>query len=135
MNMLSHRPMNRHLEFFAGHGGTGFGLSGNWQTIWANDIDPVKAEAFSLNHRVSMLCKSISDVSANDIPDGDLMSATFPCTNTSAAGDRTGLLGIKSGVVYQWLQRLTERGGAAHYPMANGSHTQHSAILVCLQQN
>ncbi len=118
MNMLSHRPMNRHLEFFAGHGGTGFGLSGNWQTIWANDIDPVKAEAFSLNHRVSMLCKSISDVSANDIPDGDLMSATFPCTNTSAAGDRTGLLGIKSGVVYQWLQRLTERGGAAHYPMA-----------------
>lgn len=115
---LSHRPMDRHLEFFAGHGGTGYGLQANWRTIWANDIDPVKAEAFALNHSATMICDAIGKLNSGMIPDGDMMSATFPCTNTSAAGDRTGLLGMKSGVVYQWLRLLETRGGASTYPFA-----------------
>jgi DNA (cytosine-5)-methyltransferase 1 len=45
-----------------------------------------------------------------------LACCTFPCTNTSCASDRTGLFGLKSGVVYRYIELLQQKGGADSYP-------------------
>lgn len=110
--------LNTHAEFFAGIGGVAFGLN-HFNTIWANDICPIKERTFKLNHNeVEFICDDINNISAIDIPDTTLVSATYPCTNTSCAGDRTGLLGIKSGVVYKWLELIKLKGGAKTHPFA-----------------
>lgn len=107
-----------HAEFFAGVGGVSFGLN-HFKTIWANDFCLMKAQTFALNHRgVEFICDDITNISSTDVPSTTLVSATYPCTNTSCAGDRTGLLGVKSGVVYRWLDLMKCKGGAAAYPFA-----------------
>jgi DNA (cytosine-5)-methyltransferase 1 len=109
---------NTHAEFFAGIGGMAFGLN-HFNTVWANDICPIKERTFKLNHNdVEFICDDINNILVTDIPNTTLVSATYPCTNTSCAGDRTGLLGVKSGVVYKWLELMKSKGGAETHPFA-----------------
>lgn len=111
----------RHAEFFAGIGAVSRGLEGNWETVWANDIDPLKARVFHANNQHKQVDYQVCDIRtlhARDVPDVGLTSSTFPCTNSSCAGDRRGLLGIKSGVVYRYISLLEEKGGAKAIPYA-----------------
>ena len=115
----SNSTVNRHIEFFAGIGGVRIGLAPNWHTTWATDIDPLKKAVYEVNddHKADYLVQDIRNLQTRDIPDAELASATFPCTNTSCAGDKSGLLGIKSGVVYRYLSKIKEKGGATSIPM------------------
>jgi DNA (cytosine-5)-methyltransferase 1 len=107
-----------HAEFFAGVGGVSYGLN-HFSTIWANDICSMKERTYMHNHNeVEFICDDINNITAIDIPDTTLVSATYPCTNTSCAGDRAGLLGVKSGVVYKWLELMKAKGGASKHPFA-----------------
>jgi DNA (cytosine-5)-methyltransferase 1 len=106
-----------HIEFFAGVGGVSVGLP-QWDTTWANDFCPMKAEYYAKNHGDHLVCEDINHLMADDIPLASLVSGTYPCTNTSCAGDRTGLFGVTSGVVYQWIKLLRAKGGADAYPFA-----------------
>jgi len=107
---------NIHISFFSGIGGVSEGLSDRWETTWANDNCPSKVAIHQANHNSFIDSRSIYDVPLKSIPDGQLLSSTFPCTNTSAAGNRRGLLGIKSSVVYRYLEILKEKGGADTIP-------------------
>lgn len=110
--------IDTHTEFFAGVGGVSLGLD-SFETIWANDIDPLKCEINKLNHpNTHVLCEDISKIKPSDFPNSTIASATFPCTNTSCAGGRQGLLGIKSGVVYRWLNLLKEKRGTKSHPLS-----------------
>lgn len=108
-------PSKTHVEFFAGIGGVTAGLN-SWSTIWANDIDKMKSEYYAKNHGDHIICEDINKLSPSDVPESSLVSATYPCTNTSCAGDRTGLMGIQSGVVYKWVSLVRSKGGASCYP-------------------
>tara|TARA_Y100001936_G_C16051573_1_gene658166 strand:+ start:79 stop:1254 length:1176 start_codon:yes stop_codon:yes gene_type:complete len=112
--------MNTHIEFFSGVGQVGAGLEGNWKTIWANDISKLKCDTYATNYPGTFIVnRSIQALEPEDIPDEfEMSSATFPCTNTSAAGDRTGLMGIKSGVVYRYVELLKQKGGAQCHPLS-----------------
>jgi DNA (cytosine-5)-methyltransferase 1 len=110
---------NRHIEFFAGVGGVRIGLMSNWETIWANDIDPIKRDIYIANAaNAKYVVNDIGRLQSKDIPLAELASATFPCSNTSCAGKRAGLLGIKSGVVYRFLKILDEKGGSETVPVS-----------------
>ena len=104
-----------HIEFFAGIGSVAQGLE-SWSTLWANDIDEMKSAYYAMNHGRSIVCEDINNLKPSDIPSSTLVSATYPCTNTSCAGDRAGLMGIKSGVVYKWVSLVRSKSGAACYP-------------------
>lgn len=107
-----------HTEFFAGVGGVSKGLK-YFETIWANDISPMKCNTLKRNHpNVQVRCDDISNILPHEFPLSTLASATYPCTNTSCAGSRTGLLGEESGLVYRWLHLLEAKQGAKHYPLA-----------------
>lgn len=61
-------------------------------TVWANDIDPAKREAYVANFgEAEFVLGDVRDISAGSIPDADLATASFPCTDLSLAGNRRGL--------------------------------------------
>jgi DNA (cytosine-5)-methyltransferase 1 len=107
-----------HIEFFAGIGAVTTGLGDEWKCLWANDYSKMKADVFAANHPDVPIClDDVRNVESGQIPLSTMATCTFPCTNTSAASDRTGLMGIKSGVVYRYIELLREKGGALNFPV------------------
>ncbi|CAN5266453.1 DNA cytosine methyltransferase [soil metagenome] len=83
----------RAAEFFAGIGLMRAGLeAGGFRVVWANDIEPKKEDIYGRNFGAGeYTLGDVRDVRSNDIPDIDLATASFPCTDLSLAGHRSGL--------------------------------------------
>lgn len=90
------------LEFFAGGGMARLGLDG-WRTVFANDLDPMKARAYAANFGAEHLVQGdVWSLSAADLPPGraDLAWASSPCQDLSLAGARGGLSARRSGAFW-----------------------------------
>lgn len=90
------------LEFFAGGGLARLGLEG-WRTVFANDIDPMKAAAYRANFGGRELVEAdVWSLTPSDLPPGraDLAWASSPCQDLSLAGARRGLSGARSGAFW-----------------------------------
>lgn len=83
----------RAAEFFAGIGLMRLGLEqASIETVWANDIDVAKRDAYTANFSEPDFCLAdVRDVTADSIPEVDIATASFPCTDLSLAGNRKGL--------------------------------------------
>lgn len=93
------------VDFFAGSGLVSAGLSSNFKTIWANDIDTKKAEVY--NNNISdchITVKDISLISSDTIPIADMFWASFPCQDLSLAGNYEGLSGRRSSLVNEFFR-------------------------------
>lgn len=103
---------HRAAEFFAGIGLVGSALkSEGVSVVWANDISDVKARLFVANHDPSVFrLGDIRDVTGDGMPDIDLATASFPCTDLSLAGNRAGLKGEQSGMFWEFARVLEEMG-------------------------
>ena len=107
--------MIRAIEFFAGMGLMRAGLECvGIKTIFANDIDKTKAKLYAANWgREELHVGDIRALHGDDIPDANLVTASFPCTDTSLAGHYKGLNGAQSGLVLDFLRILDEMGDRA----------------------
>lgn len=83
----------RAAEFFAGIGLMRLGLEGaGIETVWANDIEPSKRDLYVANFGdAEFELADVRDVVGAGIPDVDIATASFPCTDLSLAGYRRGL--------------------------------------------
>lgn len=99
-------------EFFAGIGLVRVALAhAGIDVVWANDIEPVKAELYGANlGNGHLVVDDIRNVSGVDVPTVDLATASFPCTDLSLAGDRKGLAGTESGMFWEFARVLEEMG-------------------------
>lgn len=78
-------------SFFAGVGGIDLGFEkAGFKTIYANEFDDYAADTFELNFDIKVDRRDINTVSADEIPDFDVMLAGFPCQAFSIAGYRQG---------------------------------------------
>ena len=102
-------------EFFAGMGLVRAGLElCGIQTIFANDVDEKKASLYRGNWGCRELrVADIRDLGGDDVPTVDVATASFPCVDTSIAGDRAGLVGDQSGLVFEFVRVISEMGGRA----------------------
>ncbi|MCY3653262.1 MAG: DNA (cytosine-5-)-methyltransferase [bacterium] len=102
----------RAAEFFAGMGLVRAGLElVGVRTVYANDICPTKAKLYRSNWGSDVLVVGdIRDVEAGDVPDVELATASFPCIDTSIAGNRAGLDGEQSGLIDEFCRLLEEMG-------------------------
>ena len=102
----------RVAEFFAGIGLVGRALEGaGFDIVFANDVDAAKKELFEFNFPKSVyLLRDIRDVGADDVPDIDMATASFPCTDLSLAGNRMGLSGTESGMFWEFTRVIEEMG-------------------------
>lgn len=88
----------RCASFFAGVGGIdkGFETVLNkegkpaFEVVYANEFDPYPVETYQLNSKISVDCRDIHEVKADEIKDFDVMLGGFPCQAFSIAGYRKG---------------------------------------------
>lgn len=100
----------RAAEFFAGIGLVRLALEqAGIAVVFANDFSEIKyriyGENFSTDHFA--LC-DVAQLTADEIPDVDIATASFPCTDLSLAGNRAGIRGTESGTFWEFTRLLKE---------------------------
>ena len=100
----------RFAEFFAGIGLVRLGLEQRgWTCVFANDIDPRKAEIYRRNFgEDDLIIKDIAALEAFQLPEFDVATASFPCQDLSLAGKREGLTGKRSGTFNEFIRLLAD---------------------------
>ena len=103
-------------EFFAGIGLMRLGLeAAGWKIAFANDISEDKFEMYDTHFHDAEKHFVLSDIHRlppDRIPSVTLATASFPCTDLSLAGMRTGLGGKQSSAYWGFvnlLEQLEER--------------------------
>ena len=97
-------------EYFAGGGLARVGL-GDWQCVFANDIDYKKGAAYKANFGAHELkvC-DVANLTSADLPDADLDWMSPPCQDLSEAGKGAGLEGASSNAFWPCVRLLKARG-------------------------
>lgn len=100
-------------EFFAGGGMARLGLGAGWSCLFANDFDPLKADAYRANFEAADFHEGdVWALAADDLPGrADLAWASSPCQDFSLAGSRAGLAGGRSSAFFGFW-RLVQALGA-----------------------
>jgi DNA (cytosine-5)-methyltransferase 1 len=111
-------------EFFAGIGLMRAGLesAGPFRVVWANDIEASKHAIYAANYPDDpaghFRLGDVREIHADDLPDVDLATASFPCTDLSLAGGRRGLGGNESSMFWEFHRILAEMERQGRLPRA-----------------
>jgi DNA (cytosine-5)-methyltransferase 1 len=109
----SHLSMTelRFYDFFAGAGLAGLGLGDGWTCVWANDIDPKKADVYKINFPEDhFFLGDIANFKATDLPNSTQLAwASFPCQDLSLAGWRRGLSADRSGAFWPFWRIMRDQ--------------------------
>ena len=103
----------RAAEFFAGIGLVRMALEqAGFRVVYANDVDAAKHAMYARNFGdAEFTLADIRSLDGGGVPDVELATASFPCTDLSLAGARAGLSGRESGLVAEFLRILREMEG------------------------
>lgn len=100
-------------EFFAGIGLVRLALERQgWHVVYANDIDPKKAEMYRHNWPKDdhLVVGDIHALKADEIPSCTLFTASFPCNDLSIAGRWEGLHGKESSSFWGLVRIMRDMG-------------------------
>lgn len=100
----------RVAEFFAGIGLVRLAYeAAGAQVVFANDIEPFKGRVYEEQFGATDLTLGdIRQINGSDVPDIEIATASFPCTDLSLAGNRAGLRGEGSGMFWEFARVLRE---------------------------
>jgi DNA (cytosine-5)-methyltransferase 1 len=95
------------ISLFSGCGGLDLGFKQTgFEIVWANDFDKDAQAVYALN--IGEIDKrDILDVEEDEIPDGEVLTAGFPCQPFSNAGNRKGVHDSR-GMLYKECLRIIE---------------------------
>ncbi len=96
------------ISLFSGCGGMDLGFKkAGFHIVWANDFDADAQAIYSLN--IGEIDKrDILSVGEDEIPDGDILTAGFPCQPFSNAGNRKGVHDSR-GMLYKECLRIIKK--------------------------
>ncbi|MBN2672989.1 MAG: DNA (cytosine-5-)-methyltransferase [Deltaproteobacteria bacterium] len=99
-------------EFFAGVGLVRLGLEqADIDVVFATDIDNTKFKSYAANFgSEDFHLADVRNISGADIPNIQVATASFPCTDLSLAGKRAGLKGEHSGMFWEFARVIDEMG-------------------------
>jgi DNA (cytosine-5)-methyltransferase 1 len=106
-------------EFFAGGGMARLGLGEAWACVFANDFDPMKAEAYRANFPDAAHFRQgdVWALSPDHLPGrADLAWASSPCQDFSLAGARAGLAGGRSSSFFGFWRLMEALGAEGRAP-------------------
>lgn len=98
-------------EFFAGGGMARLGLGPEWNCVFANDINEIKAQAYKgyFKSTDEWFSGDVAKVATSDLPGiADLAWASFPCQDLSLAGSGGGLNAKRSGTFWPFWKVIAE---------------------------
>ena len=97
----------RLISLFSGCGGLDLGFEkAGFARVWANDFDADAQAVYALNLG-EIDGRDILDVGEDEIPDGEILTAGFPCQPFSNAGNRKGVHDSR-GLLYKECLRVIE---------------------------
>ena len=95
----------RLISLFSGCGGLDLGfVKAGFKNVWANDFDADARAVYSLNIG-DIDGRDILTVKEDEIPEGDILTAGFPCQPFSSAGSRKGVFDSR-GMLYKECLRI-----------------------------
>lgn len=98
------------IDFFAGIGLVRYALERRgWNETFALDYSVAKHEMYRDHFGDGVYCvEDVHTINAARIPSALLAHASFPCTDTSVAGNRQGLAGPESSAFWGFIRILDE---------------------------
>ena len=93
------------IDLFSGTGAFSYAFhqTNKVKTIFANDILDSSFEIFNLNNDIKLVKKDLNDISNDDIPKANILTAGFPCQPFSIAGMKKGFDDERSNVFWKIL--------------------------------
>lgn len=94
LNYIDSAKPFRFYEFFAGGGMARAGLGQQWECVFANDFDPMKARTYRDNWHGGheLIVGDVNRLQVGDLPTPvDMAWASFPCQDLSLAGNYEGI--------------------------------------------
>lgn len=102
-----HSDKPKLISLFSGCGGLDLGFEkAGFEKIWANDFDSDAQAVYSLNLG-DIDGRDIRTVDEKEIPQGDILTAGFPCQPFSSAGSRKGVYDSR-GMLYKECLRIIQ---------------------------
>jgi len=101
----------RFIELFAGIGGFRLGLekAGKFECVYANEFDKYAAQIYEKNFGEKPDTRDIREVSSEEIPDHELLTAGFPCQSFSVAGKRGGFADTRGTLFFEIARILRDK--------------------------
>lgn len=102
-----HSDKPKLISLFSGCGGLDLGFKkAGFEKVWANDFDADAQAVYSLNLG-DIDGRDIRTVDEKEIPQGDILTAGFPCQPFSSAGSRKGVYDSR-GMLYKECLRIIQ---------------------------
>lgn len=80
----------------------------NFEIVGVSEIDKYALKSYKAMHGYCNNFGSITDIKGSQLPQIDIFTYSFPCTDLSKAGQQKGLINTRSGLVYEVLRLLHE---------------------------
>lgn len=98
------------VSLFSGAGGLdlGFKMAGH-EIIWANDLYEDAVETYKKNVGNHIICEDITKISADEIPDCDIVIGGFPCQGFSVANWKRHVDDERNTLYKQLIRVITEK--------------------------
>ena len=97
----------RYFSTFSGVEGIGQGLDG--ECVGQSEIDPYASMVLKYHYPNVINYGDVTKIQWNKVPDFDLLVGGSPCQNFSIAGNRKGIVGSKSRLVWEFIRGLREK--------------------------
>lgn len=114
-NMRFHEEPVRVFEAFAGYGSQSMALEniGVWyDVVGISEIDKYAIKAYNATHKPTRNYGDISKINWSEVPDFDLFTYSFPCTDISNAGAQAGFeegSGTRSSLLWECKRAVIEK--------------------------
>lgn len=79
-----------------------------YESVGYSEIDKYAIQSYQAIHQCDNNFGDISKIKGSELPEIDLFTYSFPCTDLSKAGQQKGLDNTRSGLVYEVLRILQE---------------------------
>ena len=108
---IQSKRIYRTIDLYAGIGGIRLGFErAGFETIFANDIDPLCKFTYDLNFQTApLVIGDIGDINPSALPDFDFLLAGFPCQPFSIAGYRKGFEDTERGNQFLNIIRILKQ--------------------------
>ena len=97
------------FSLFTGAGGFELGFPKDWELVGFSEIDKYASQVLKYHYPNTKNYGDCSKIDYREVPDFDLLTGGSPCQDFSIAGKRKGIVGERSGLVWEYLRCLEEK--------------------------
>lgn len=97
------------FEMFAGVGGFSQAFPKDWGLVGVSEIDKYASMVLKYHYPNVKNYGDCKTINWNEVPDFDLLTGGSPCQDFSIAGKRAGIMGSRSGLVWEYIRCLNEK--------------------------